>query len=244
MPRPVIAVIAGVDLRGKLSVSKEHLLSVERSGGVPAIFSPLTPVEDVVRLADALLLTEGPDVHPKFYGGDPTPFIRAVDVYRDSFEVKLVQKAVEKGIPILGIGRGVQIINVALGGTLYQDISTEIPKAIKHDWYESAVGPEQRVHSIRIKAGTLLYSLLRDTVDIMGTNEIFAEVNSFHHQAVKKLGNGLKVSAHSIDGIPEAVESEDGSILGVQWRPEYLPDMKPIFDHLVNVAKTEGGGGS
>jgi len=235
--RPVVAVVAGVNADGRLTVSRSHLRSIEKSGGVPVVFSPLNSVDDVVELTDALLLTEGPDVHPKFYGGDPTPFIRSVDVYRDEFEVKLVQKAVEKGIPILGIGRGAQIINVALGGTLYQDISSEIPKAIKHDWDESLIEPGQRVHSIRIKAGTMLYSLLKETVDIMGTNEIFTEVNSFHHQAVKKLGNGLRASAHSIDGIPEAIESEDGLILGIQWRPEYLPDMKPVFDHLVNSAR-------
>ncbi len=214
-----------------------HITAIARSGGLPVLVSPLNQADDIVRISDAILLVEGPDVHPKFYGGDPTPAIRSVDIYRDEFEIKLIQKAVDEGIPILGIGRGAQIINVALGGTLYQDINSEIPKAIRHDWNVTQVGPDQRVHSVRIKSGTILYSLLKETVNLMGTNEIFAEVNSFHHQAVKKLGNGLKSSASSIDGISEAIESEDGMIVGIQWNPEYLPEMKPLFDHLVEKAR-------
>ncbi len=240
VPRPVVAVIGGIDRNGRLTVSHMHLASVEKSGGVAVVFSPLTSVKDVLRVADAILLTEGPDVHPKFYGGDLTPSIRKVNVDRDKFELALVRKAIDAGIPVLGISRGAQAINVSLGGTLYQDISSEIPKAIKHDWDEDSVSPEQGVHTVRIKVDTLLYSLLKDTVTVMGTNEIFTEVNSFHHQAVKKLGDGLRASAHSIDGIPEAIESDDGMVLGVQWRPEYLPNMKPLFDHLIQTAVRSG----
>ncbi|WP_456368784.1 gamma-glutamyl-gamma-aminobutyrate hydrolase family protein [Thermococcus sp.] len=234
--RPLIAIIGTVEdefLRAK----HKHCENILKAGGLPAIFTPEGEPEDIVEVADGILLVSGPDVHPRFYGEDPTPALRDVDITRDEFEIKLAKRAVESEVPILGIGRGMHIINVALGGTLYQDVY-EIPKAVKHDWEFGKVNPSHRVHQIRVKANTKLYSILKDVLMIEGTNEAWTWVNSFHHQAVKRLGEGLRQVAFAADGLIEGIESRDESfVIGIQWWPEYLPEMTVLYRALVDAAK-------
>ncbi|WP_297507785.1 gamma-glutamyl-gamma-aminobutyrate hydrolase family protein [Thermococcus sp.] len=232
--KPLIALI-GSFKEGCVSAPREHLLMVSKAGGLPAVFSVETDPEDLLEVADGVLLIEGPDVHPRFYGSDPSPKLREVDVARDEFEIELVKKAVERGTPVMGIGRGMHVINVALGGTLYQDVY-EIPKAIKHDWDIKSVRPEQRLHTIRVKADSILYSILKETLNVESTNEAWTWVNSFHHQAVKRVGEGLRPVAFAVDGLVEAIESSEGFLLGVQWGPEYLEEMLPLYRALVNAA--------
>ncbi|GAB6134887.1 gamma-glutamyl-gamma-aminobutyrate hydrolase family protein [Thermococcus prieurii] len=232
--KPLIAII-GSPWSESLSAGRAHIKRVIETGGLPAVFSPEIEPEDIIEVADGILLIEGPDVHPRFYGEDPSPSLREVDVLRDEFEIELVKLAVEVGIPILGVGRGMHIINVALGGTLYQDIY-DIPKAIKHDWSFGSTRPEQRLHTIRIKADSTLYSILRESLNIEGTNEGWAWVNSFHHQAVKRVGEGLRQVAFAVDGLIEAIEGKEGFILGVQWQPEHLPEMLPLYRALVEAS--------
>jgi putative glutamine amidotransferase len=232
--KPLIAIPSSFDGR-YLPASERHLHMVALAGGVPSLFGTVVDPEDVVELADGILLVEGPDIHPRFYGDDPSPKLRDVDVARDEFEIELVKLAMERGIPLMGIGRGMHVINVALGGTLYQDVY-EIPKAIKHDWDFERTRPEQRLHTVRVKADSLLYSIIKESLNIESTNEAWTWVNSFHHQAVKKVGEGLRPVAFAIDGLVEAIEGTEGFILGVQWQPEFLSDALPLYKAFVNAA--------
>jgi len=236
--KPLIGIIAPVDWHeSKLILDTIYLKRIRDGGGIPIVFEhDMGSIEDVLSVIDGLLLVGGPDIHPKFYGEDPSNHLRAVNVERDFFEITLVRAAIERGIPILGLGRGSQVINVALGGTLYQDVATKIGRALKHDWDLSKIKPSQKVHDVRIKVDSKLYKILRESLDIMGTTEVFLGVNSFHHQAIKKIGEGLRPVAHTVDGIIEAIEGEEEFILGVQWRAEYLDEMQPLFNALVKKA--------
>ncbi|HDZ35747.1 MAG TPA: gamma-glutamyl-gamma-aminobutyrate hydrolase family protein [Thermococcus sp.] len=237
--KPLIGIIGQIDhSRNRLFLDKTHIEKVAAAGGIPAVFHTDASPDEVLEHVDGILLIEGPDVHPHFYGEDPSSAIKYVDVERDEFEISLVRKAAEKGVPILGICRGMQVINVALGGTLYQDLS-EIPKAIKHDWELKLIGPSQRVHGVRIKMNSKLYEILKDGLDIESTNEVYLRVNSFHHQAIKRVGEGIRPVAYAVDGLIEAIESTEdaeGLILGVQWQPEYLPEMDRLYEALVRAA--------
>ena len=232
--KPLIAIVGSFDRR-QVHPLESHVSMVSKAGGLPAVFGTVVAPEDVLEIADGLLLVEGPDVHPRFYGSDPSPKLRDVDVERDEFEVELTRLAIERGTPVMGVDRGMHVINVALGGTLYQDIY-EIPKAIKHDWSLESVRPEKGLHTVRVKADSLLYSILKEGLNIEGTNEAWTWVNSFHHQAVKKVGEGLRPVAFAVDGLVEAVEGKEGFVLGVQWEPEYLPGMLPLYRALINAA--------
>ena len=234
--KPLIGIIGQVEpLRNRLFLDRKHMEKVSKAGGIPVVFSIDSTPEDVIDSIDGLLLIEGPDVHPRFYGEDPSTSLKHVDVVRDNFEINLVKKALDRGVPILGIGRGMHVINVALGGTLYQDVR-EIPKAIKHDWELGVVDPFQRVHGVRIKTKSKLYEILKDELDIEGTNEVYIQVNSFHHQAVKRVGEGLRPVAYSVDGIIEGIEAEEGFIIGVQWQAEYLKEMERLYKAFVEAA--------
>jgi len=235
--KPLIGIIGQVDhSKRRLFLDKTHIERIAEAGGIPAVFNTSTSPEEILEHVDGILLIEGPDVHPYFYGEDPSSAIKYVDVERDEFEINLVKRAFQRGVPILGIARGMHVINVALGGTLYQDLN-EIPKAIKHDWDLELIGPSQRVHGIRIKTNSRLYEILKDELDIGGTNEVYLKVNSFHHQAVKRVGEGIKPVAYAVDGLIEAIESEEGFVLGVQWQPEYLPEMRKLFEAFVKAAR-------
>ncbi|WP_367270835.1 gamma-glutamyl-gamma-aminobutyrate hydrolase family protein [Thermococcus sp.] len=235
--RPLIGIVGRMDYStGRLFLDSTHLRNVISAGGLPSVFGVNGSPEDVLKHVDGILLIEGPDVHPRAYGEDPSESIKYVDVARDEFEIRLVRLAVEEGIPLLGIGRGMQVINVALGGTLYQDVR-EIPKAIKHDWDPDSMDPRQRVHGLRIKTSSMLYELLKEVLDIGGTNEVFMRVNSFHHQAVKRVGDGLKPVAYADDGLTEAIEGEGNFVIGLQWQAEYLPEMDVLFEAFVRAAR-------
>jgi putative glutamine amidotransferase len=232
--KPVIAIVGSFDGRF-VSVGGRHVSMVARAGGIPAVFGSNLPPEDILEVADGVLLIEGPDVHPRFYGNDPSPKLGDVDVVRDEMEIELVKRAIDANVPLMGVGRGMHVINVALGGTLYQDIY-EIPKAIKHDWSFETTRPDQRLHTIRVKADSMLYEVLKEVLNVESTNEAWAWVNSFHHQAVKRVGEGLRPVAFAVDGLIEAIEGKEGFILGVQWQPEHLPEMLPLYRALVEAS--------
>ena len=232
--KPMIGIIGGKD-DCSVFTGRLHVLRIIEAGGVPVVFSPDTDPEDIVEVSDGILLTEGPDVHPRFYNEDPSPSLGAVDVERDETEIEVVRLAAGENVPLLGIGRGMHVINVALGGTLYQDIY-DIPKAIKHDWDPDLVSPVQRLHTVRIKTDSLLYEILKGELSIESTNEARIAVNSFHHQAVKRVGEGLKQVAFAVDGLIEAIEGKEGFLIGVQWWAEFLPEMKSLYRAFVEAA--------
>jgi putative glutamine amidotransferase len=180
-----------------------------------------------IDLVDGFLFTGGEDVSPARYGESPIPELGIVSELRDDFELKLFHKALKTGKPILGICRGCQLINVALGGTLYQDINAQMPGAGKHDYD----GDRDEIHhSVRLVEDTVLSKIL-------GGGSIMT--NSFHHQAVKRLGIGLKPAAFSEDNVLEAFEGiEHKQLICVQWHPEDLVLKCPEF---IKLFKTLGG---
>lgn len=196
-------------------IGRKYSEAVIKAGGIPFLL-PVT--EDTAALSamldeiDALILTGGEDLNPAIYGEEPHPELCTVDTLRDGYDLYLVRTAAARGIPILGICRGEQLINIAFGGTLYQDIPTQKPSETDH--YQSFTNLRP-IHPVRPVEGTWL-------AEIAGTGEYM--VNSTHHQSAKDIAPGFRVAAWSpADSIVEALECIDGRpIWGVQFHPEGL----------------------
>lgn len=211
--KPIIAITAFAedDLSSRLNVA--YSKSIIEAGGIPLIL-PLGVDEDIAQIlsmADGLLLSGGHDVHPFHFGAEPTPKLGKIHPERDAVELALIQAAMTRQMPIFGICRGIQILNVALGGTLYQDIESEYhsSKMLKHA-QQAARGVA--THYVQIAPDNLLMT-------IVGEEKI--AVNSFHHQAINVLAETLDVAAKSSDGIVEAVVHETMPFcIAVQWHPE------------------------
>ncbi len=179
-------------------------------GGLPLMLPNLEPelAESYLRGADGLLLTGGVDVDPAFFGEEPHPLLGLVDLARDTFEMALYRAARALGIPVLGVCRGHQLINVVAGGTLHQHIPA-LGKTVQHEQVDITGIPS---HGVALEPTSALAAAF-------GQERI--RTNSYHHQAVDKPGQGLKITGRSADGLAEAVESTEGSfVLGVQWHPE------------------------
>jgi putative glutamine amidotransferase len=187
----------------------------------------------LLQTCSGLLITGGEDVHPGNYGKlKDINRCEDIDQYRDSIEFALIKKAVSLKMPVFGICRGEQILNVALGGTLYVDIPSDIGKTVIH---RCNPGSFDCLHKISIEPGSLLYQITKVSAGI---------VNSWHHQAVEKVAPGMKVSAFTIDRVVEAIEKANLGgpfIMGVQWHPEKLrnnPEMTdPLAVYFMNQAK-------
>ena len=175
---------------------------------------------------DGLVLTGGEDIDPQHYGRRAHEALGDVHAGRDSFELALLRAAAARRLPTLAICRGIQLANVALGGTLVQDVPSEWPGAIEH---EGSRPRDQRVHGIRVEVGSRLAKAL-------GTQEL--TVNSFHHQSVAVLAPGLTAVAHAPDGVIEGVEwkGDDWWMLGVQWHPEELTATTEDWDRELFLA--------
>ena len=221
-----------------VKAGRTYIESVRKAGGI-AIVIPITTnveqIDEILERIDALVMIGGEDLSPFYYKEEPNRFLGEVAPERDVFDIELIKKAHKKGIPILGVCRGEQALNVALGGTLFQDIPSQVSGSVQHN---QKAPRNYGAHSIKVEENTLLYSLLKKGLD--KNNHI--RVNSFHHQAVKDLGKGLKITARALDGVVEAIESEDGKALGVQFHPEgfvYSGDdtFLPIFKWIVDKAK-------
>ena len=199
----------------RTGVNAAYVRSVLAAGGVPVILSPLLGPSYTARALDGidgLLLTGGEDINPAWYGATPSPHLHPPSRERDLFELALFAAARQRELPILGICRGIQLVNVALGGTLFQDLASERPGPVAHD-----AGSERdvRSHGIELKPGSRAAAALGGTA---------FTVNSFHHQAVDRLAGGLVASGWSADGLIEAVESPADApwLLAVQWHPEEM----------------------
>lgn len=193
-------------------IRTRYINAIEACGGVPMVLPPVNDAKmakEILTRLDGLLLTgSGPDIDPALYGERQRFSFKKVDPKRTSLERELVKRACEKEMPILGICGGMQLLNVAGGGSLYQDIPGQVPSALKHDH------GGKPSHSIEIKRGTLL-------ARIVGQIQLF--VNSSHHQGVKEVAPGYVVNAMAEDGVIEGIESADFPfVVGVQWHPEYL----------------------
>lgn len=185
--------------------------SVLSSGGIPIIIPPLLKEPDmrqIVDRLDALILTGGEDLDPKRMGLAPHPAVKVIPARREDSDRLLVRMATERKMPLLGVGLGMQLINVIFGGTIYMHLPEDLPRGLPH---KDALGGSHR-HGIEITPGTRLD-------EIYGDGEI--RVNSSHHQAVRRVSNKFRVSAVAPDGVIEAIESNDPDwfCMGVQWHP-------------------------
>ena len=243
MKKPVIGISGSliIDDSGSFAgykrsyVNNDYILSVIRNGGIPFII-PFNENEEVIKaqmeMIDGLLLSGGQDVAPKNYGEEPTPKLGDIFPERDDFEYALLKSALEAKKPVLGICRGSQIINTYFNGSLYQDLSYIGKDVLKHNQVNS---PSMVTHSVTIDKSSKLF-------DIFGEEKI--RVNSFHHQAVKKVGEGLVKAAKAPDGIVEAIEKTDYPFLvAVQWHPEMLQNsvdmMNKLFLRFIEEASNE-----
>jgi putative glutamine amidotransferase len=246
MPRPVIGITCSRSIGGRWSdYSLGHFTefafdvysrAVLGCGGAPLLIpisqnkSSLAAVLDVL---DGLILSGGPDINPRFYKDPPREGLKDVDDAQDETELAVAQLALAADLPVLGICRGLQVLNVAMGGTLYQDIPRQLPAAINH-----APRTDRSVvsHKIQIESGVRLHAIIKRRT---------LWVNSNHHQAVKEPAPGLVVGAVASDGVVEALEDPRRSfVLGVQWHPEGLwhkdGAAKCLFKALIAAAGRQG----
>ncbi|HHV03980.1 MAG: gamma-glutamyl-gamma-aminobutyrate hydrolase family protein [Bacteroidales bacterium] len=238
---PVIGLSATYET-SQSSVPNTYIISVRKAGGIPVILPATDDLKAIARMVesiDGLILTGGEDVDPlRWYGEEPLPAMESIVPIRDFFDIHLARAAVERGIPVLGICRGEQILNVAFGGTLYQDIPSQVRSAtpVKH---RQNAPREYGTHSITVNRGTTLFDILKDILEKDNTYR----VNSYHHQAVKDVAPGFIVSAVARDGIIEAIEMKGNpGVLGVQFHPEGPVSqgdntLLPLFRHLVKAAR-------
>ena len=217
----------------------DYVEGVAGAGGTPVVLPPLddeTAAASVVGSLDGLLLSGGSDLDPGYYGEVPGTELGPTIPERDAFEMALVGMALRRGIPIFGICRGLQVLNVALGGTLYQDIPSQWEgDVLKH---RQTIPKWQPSHEVELEEGSYI-------AEVMGCGVV--KVNSYHHQGVKDLAEGLVVTGRSSDGVVEAVESRDLSerwLLGVQWHAEAMRDSHPRQENLfqAHVAAAERHG--
>lgn len=237
MNRPLIAITGSIrhyDGADRAGVNASYARSIAQAGGIPLILTPAIGPEaaaEALAPAHGLVLTGGHDVDPEWYRTAPSPALGPLDPARDEFELALFTASRERRIPVLGICRGLQVINVALGGTLWQDLPSERPGEIQHD---SEVSRNARTHHVLVKEPSHLALAL-------GIGRLVT--NSFHHQAIRDLAPGLQVTAWAEDGVIEGVEEtgEDGWLLAVQWHPEEFhhepgsPDQR-LFHALVQAS--------
>ena len=210
-----IIAISATAADSKVRLSLNYVRSLESAGLVPLIVPPLASPDRAAEILDAaagLLLTGGEDVAPELYSAPRHPKLGSTNAERDATELALLAAARERQLPVLAICRGIQLLNVACGGTLYQDLPSERPSAIRHDQPNDRAA---RTHDVTIAAGSRLAA---------ATGAVTMAVNSYHHQAVCQLGGGLRVTATAPDGVVEGVESDDPAwwVLSVQWHPEDL----------------------
>lgn len=210
----------------KVYVNNDYIEAVIKAGGVPlvlAITEDESVIDGYIDSIDGLILTGGHDVTPRYYGENPKPKLGDVFPERDEFDLKLLEKSKNKNIPILGICRGFQLMNVAHGGSLWQDLSYSDYEYIKHNQEHN---PELKTHSLEIEEDSKLY-------EIFGEKNIY--VNSFHHQIIKKVSNEFNVAATAPDGIIEALEHKNYDFLvGVQFHPEMLHRVCGMMQNLFN----------
>jgi putative glutamine amidotransferase len=216
---------------------RDYEESIRRAGAdVRVLDRAIDRPEDVIRSAQGILLPGGGDVMPSIYGEAAHRTYSAAEPGRDDYELELARRAVEADVPLLGICRGIQVLNVARGGSLVQDIQDEIGVTVNHTQRDS---PVTIAHEVWISEGSLLDRLMRERLESDA-----CPVNSRHHQAPKVLGAGLIVSATAPDGVIEAIEDSSRRFcLGVQWHPENFyrtGEFRPIFEGFIQAAGEVG----
>ena len=216
-------------------VNSAYLHAVQQAGGVPVALPPQLSSASMRQLAGelhGLLLTGGGDMDPALFGEAPHATLYDVAPARDTLETSVLHVALDRGVPVLAVCRGLQVLNVALGGSLHQDVGTDPGTQMPHSQKEPR---DQPTHKVKVTPGCRL-------AETLGADEL--EVNSMHHQAIKRLGRGLTAVAWAPDQIVEGAEIDDPSrfVLGVQWHPEELvghsEPARRLFAALVAAART------
>ncbi|SFJ06972.1 gamma-glutamyl-gamma-aminobutyrate hydrolase family protein [Thermoflavimicrobium dichotomicum] len=221
---PLIGITLSFDQESRFCLSRYYTDAVIKAGGVPILIPHLLEsrqLEKVMHQVDGLILSGGGDMDPSFFGEEPHVGLGEIDPDRDQSELELVRLSLALKKPLLAICRGCQVLNVALGGDLYQDLHSQKELLIKHQQEAPRSYP---THSIQVDEKSLLARILGKTT---------LRVNSFHHQAVRNPGKNLVSSAKALDGVIEAIEStEDSFVLGVQWHPECMVETDPFAKKL------------
>jgi len=224
--RPLVGVTCSSYSPNESGETRKHTLPHDyvhalTKAGSEVVILPAGDGESARRLAESLdgvVLSGGADLDPTHFGEGPHPKLGYIDPERDQFELALVKAAIQAGTPVLAICRGIQVLNVAMGGTLYQDIPSQINGAIKH---RQEAPRYHASHKVIVERHSKLAGMV-------GAGEVL--VNSFHHQAVRQVAPGLVVSARSPDGVIEGIESaHDLFVVGVQWHPECMTDRYPAM---------------
>ncbi len=220
----------------ELALGLTYPEAIRAAGAVPVVIPPLD-VASIDPLLDALgglCLSGGPDLHPSIYGAEPHPELGPTEPHLDAFEVALVRAAEARDMPVLAICRGLQVLNVARGGTLVQDLPSERPSDVEHRQREPGFVP---THDVRLRANSLVAACLEARE---------ARVNSFHHQAVERLGDGLRAVGWASDGTIEALEATDRAFtIAVQWHAESMvrsPEQARLIGAFVRAASSAQSG--
>jgi putative glutamine amidotransferase len=216
-----------------LGASESYLKAVEAAGGLPVLI-PLVlsdaELDELLPRLDGVLFPGGGDIDPVLFNGRPHERVYGIDEDRDRVEIHLTRRAVEMDKPFFGICRGIQVINVALGGTLYTDIADQHANSLRHDWYPD-IPRETLAHAVKVQPQSRLAGILQGAQ---------VETNSLHHQAVDQPAPSLTTVAWAPDGVIEAVELPGHRFgLGVQWHPENLqahPAMRQLFQSFIQAA--------
>ena len=242
MTRPLIAVAGRIAAAGRVSRSaiafagRVYLDAILRAGGEPVTLSPRELAADdaseLLDRFDGLVLMGGADVDPHLYGQTRQPHVYGVNSEQDRFEMALVHAAIAAKLPTLAVCRGIQLVNVALGGSLIQHIG-DLPGVVQHAPSKFPAGQDYALHDVEITKGTKLASAMGATT---------ARVASFHHQGLDTIGRGLEITARSADGLVEGLEHTGSGqwLIGVQWHPEDTaaadPCQQALYDQLVKRA--------
>ena len=225
--------VIGISPCRKLEDYRQAILHV---GGEPRILDPSMPIEQALAGIDGLMLTGGDDVAPSRYGEQAHPTVVEAEAGRDEFEIGLINSARARQLPILAICRGVQMLNVACGGTLLQDIPSQMTGALPHSLPVPPNLAYSLAHEVWVEKDSLLSKLMRERLA-----DDTCEVNSRHHQAVKDVARGFRVSATAPDGVIEAIEDPAAPFcLGVQWHPENFfrtGEFRSLFEGFVEAAQ-------
>ena len=223
--------------RREMALGIKYLRAIEAAGGLPVVMPPLEAqaIDPLVERLSGICLSGGPDLSAESYGAKPHPLLGPTEPELDFFELAVALRADEREMPLLAVCRGCQTLNVARGGNLYQDLPDEIGRAVQHRQTEY----DGASHGVEITPGSHLSRALGVT---------HAQVNSFHHQAVKDLGDGLRAIAFAEDGVIEGIEDPDREfMLGVQWHAEGIasqPEQARLFREFVDAARRHSAPGA
>lgn len=230
--RPRIGITCGtVPEGGAMRLDLEYVRALVQSGAIPFALPPGLSEEslpEILESLDGLLLSGGPDVDPLHFGEEPLPGMGRIDPERDAAELTLARRALESGMPILGICRGAQVLNIAAGGDLFQDLPTQVVPLLRH--VQQPTPMTYPTHKVLIEPESLLAGITRC---------VALRVNSWHHQAIRRVAPGFAVTARAEDGVIEAVEKPGpGFVLGLQFHPESMteggsPEATLLFEAFV-----------